>query len=198
MIRSSRMIISGVIFSGGEPTMQKDALIALADGCHTMGLKVGVQTNGVFPETLRALIERGLLDLVHMDIKTRWDHYPHLFRVGPEVTAHVRESLNLCMEANEDGRLKEFQVVVTLFPGREDDVYYIAKEIGDHDLVLNQGVEGSIPPLKFDEMKKIADKLRRPVKIRTREDGEVAYVDNRIIIADSIVLTDILQARRKY
>ena len=63
MIRSSRMIISGVIFSGGEPTMQKDALIALADGCHTMGLKVGVQTNGVFPETLRALIERGLLDL---------------------------------------------------------------------------------------------------------------------------------------
>lgn len=198
MIRSSRMIISGVIFSGGEPTLQKDALIELAGGCREMGLNIGVQTNGVFPETLRALIERGLLDLVHLDIKTRWEHYPHLFRVGPEVTDHVRESLNLCMQANEDGRLNELQVVVTLFPGREDDVYHIAKEIGDHDLVLNQGVEGTIPPLSFAELKKIADKLRRPVRIRTREDGEVAYVDNRIIIADSIVLTDILQARRTY
>ena len=198
MIRSSRMIISGVIFSGGEPTLQKDALIELAEGCREMGLKIGVQTNGVFPETLRALIERGLLDLVHLDIKTRWEHYPHLFRVGPEVTDHVRESLNLCMQANEDGRLNELQVVVTLFPGREDDVYHIAKEIGDHDLVLNQGVEGTIPPLSFADLKKIADKLRRPVRIRTREDGEVAYVDNRIIIADSMVLTDILQARRTY
>jgi len=198
MIRSSRMIISGVIFSGGEPTMQKDALIALAEGCREVGLKIGVQTNGVFPETIRALIERGLLDLVHMDIKTRWEHYPHLFRVGPEVTNHVRESLSMCMKAHEEGHLDEFQVVVTLFPGREDDVYYIAKEIGDHVLVLNQGVEGTIPPLNFGELKKIADKLRRPVKIRTREDGEVDYVDNRIIIADSIVLTDILQARRTY
>ena len=53
MIRSSRMIISGVIFSGGEPTLQKDALIELAEGCREMGLKIGVQTNGVFPETLR-------------------------------------------------------------------------------------------------------------------------------------------------
>ena len=114
------------------------------------------------------------------------------------MTDHVRESLNLCMQANEDGRLNELQVVVTLFPGREDDVYHIAKEIGDHDLVLNQGVEGTIPPLSFADLKKIADKLRRPVRIRTREDGEVAYVDNRIIIADSMVLTDILQARRTY
>ena len=198
MIHSSRMLISGVIFSGGEPTMQKDALIALAEGCRAMDLKVGVQTNGVFPETLEALIERSLIDLVHLDIKTRWEHYPQLLKVKPEVTAKVQRSLSLCREAYLSGSLPEFQVVVTLFPGREDDVAYISRAAPDVDFVLNQGVSGDLIPLSFNELKGLADKIQRPVRIRTRDDGEVTYKNGQIIIADSFVLTDILQARRKY
>ena len=198
LIHSSRMLISGVIFSGGEPTMQKDALIALAEGCRAMDLKVGVQTNGVYPETLEALIERSLIDLVHLDIKTRWEHYPKLLKVKPEVTAKVQRSLALCREAYLSGALSEFQVVVTLFPGREDDVAYISREVPDVDFVLNQGVSGELTPLSFNELKGLADKIQRPVRIRTRDDGEVTYKNGQIIIADSFVLTDILQARRKY
>ena len=192
------MLISGVIFSGGEPTMQKDALIALAEGCRAMDLKVGIQTNGVFPETLEALIERSLIDLVHLDIKTRWEHYPQLLKVKPEVTAKVQRSLSLCREAYLSGSLPEFQVVVTLFPGREDDVAYISRAAPDVDFVLNQGVSGDLIPLSFNELKGLADKIQRPVRIRTRDDGEVTYKNGQIIIADSFVLTDILQARRKY
>ncbi|WFN34876.1 anaerobic ribonucleoside-triphosphate reductase activating protein [Methanogenium sp. S4BF] len=198
LIQSSRMLISGVIFSGGEPTMQKDALIALAEGCRAMGLKVGVQTNGVFPETLEELVSRSLIDLVHLDLKTRWEHYPKLLKVKPEVTAKVQRSLAFCREAYQKGTLSEFQVVVTLFPGREDDVAYISREVPDVDFVLNQGVSGELTPLSFNELKGLADKIQRPVRIRTREDGEVTYKNGQIIIADSIVLTDILQARRKY
>ena len=198
LIHSSRMLISGVIFSGGEPTMQKDALIALAEGSRAMGLKVGVQTNGVFPETLEALVERSLIDLVHLDLKTRWEHYPKLLKVKPGVTAKVQRSLAFCREAYQKGTLSEFQVVVTLFPGREDDVAYISREAPDVNFVLNQRVSGDITPLSFNELKGLADKIQRPVRIRTREDGEVTYQNGQIIIADSIVLTDILQARRKY
>jgi len=178
--------------------MQKDALIALAEGCRAMDLKVGVQTNGVYPETLEALIERSLIDLVHLDIKTRWEHYPKLLKVKPEVTAKVQRSLALCREAYLSGALSEFQVVVTLFPGREDDVAYISREVPDVDFVLNQGVSGDLTPLSFNELKSLADKIQRPVRIRTRDDGEVTYKNGQIIIADSFVLTDILQARRKY
>lgn len=198
LIHSSRMLISGVIFSGGEPTMQKDALVALSKGCRAMGLKVGVQTNGVFPDTLEALLDESLLDLVHMDIKTRWEHYPKLLKVKPEVTAKVQRSLALCTAAHKTGALPEFQVVVTLFPGREDDVAYISRAAPDVDFVLNQGVSGDLTPLSFNELKSIADKIQRPVRIRTRDDGEVTYKNGQIIIADSIVLTDILQARRNY
>jgi pyruvate formate lyase activating enzyme len=196
MIRSSRLVVSGVIFSGGEPTMQKDALLELASNTKDMGLVVGVQTNGVFPGTLRALIDLQLVDKVSLDIKARWEHYHNLLKVKPEVTEKVKESLAICRKAYFNGIIHEFEVVNTLFRGREDDIQYIAKEAEGVDFVLQQGVEGSIPPLTFDEMKTIADKLRRPVKIRTREDGEVFYENNRIIIADSIILTDIMQARR--
>jgi len=197
LIHSSCLAASGVIFSGGEPTMQKDALLALAKESKAMGLLVGVQTNGVFPETLQALLDAGLLDKVCLDIKARWEHYHNLLRVSPAVTEKVKESLALCKEAYLDGRLIEFEVVNTLFRGCEDDVQYIAREAEGVDFVIQQGVEGEIPPLTFDEIRVIADRLHRRVKIRTREDGEVIYENNQIIIAESIVLSDIKDARRK-
>ncbi|MDD4299557.1 MAG: anaerobic ribonucleoside-triphosphate reductase activating protein [Methanomicrobium sp.] len=198
MIKESRIVISGVIFSGGEPTMQKDALVELATQCKKMNLLVGIQTNGAFPDTLESLLKQNLVDLVHMDIKTRWEHYPQLLKVKPETVENIKKSLALCKEAYMSGKLPEFQVVCTLFPGREDDVMYISKETHGLNLVLQQGVENNIRPLKFDDLKKIADKIHRKVRIRTREDGEITYENNQIIIADSIVLTDIAQARRNY
>lgn len=196
LIRSSRLVVSGVIFSGGEATQQKQPLLELARASKEMGLAVGVQTNGVFPGTLRALIDEGLVDRIALDIKARWEHYHNLLKVKPEVVDKVKESLELCKEAFLNGTLPEFEVVTTIFPGKEDDVQYIAREAEGVDFVLQQGVEGSISPLTFEQLKQIADKIGRGVKIRTREDGEVAYENNRIIIADSIVLTDIMQARR--
>ncbi|HDR73923.1 MAG TPA: anaerobic ribonucleoside-triphosphate reductase activating protein [Methanoculleus sp.] len=196
LIRSSRLVVSGVVFSGGEATMQKQPLLELARASKAMGLFVGVQTNGVFPATLRALIEEGLADRIALDIKTRWEFYHNLLKVKPELVDRVKESLTLCKAAFIAGTLPEFEVVTTIFPGRESDVQYIAREVEEVEYVLQQGVEGSIPPLTFEQLKQIADKIGRNVKIRTREDGEVAYVNNRIIVADSIVLTDIMQARR--
>jgi len=198
MIKESRIVISGVIFSGGEPTMQKDALVAMAKRCKDMGLLVGVQTNGVFPGTLEEMLNLNIIDLVHLDIKTRWEHYPQLLKVKEKVVDDVKKSLKICKKAYFEGRLPEFQVVCTLFPGREEDVICIAKETEGVDFVLQQGVQGTMPPLEFEDLKKLADKIHRRVRIRTREDGEVTYENNQIIIADSMVLTDILQARRNY
>jgi len=173
MIRSSLLLISGVIFSGGEPTMQKDALVALAGNAKKMGLLVGVQTNGVFPGTLETLISEKLVDKVALDIKARWERYNNLLNVP--CVDKIRESLSICKENYKSGNLPEFEVVVTLFRGYEDEVTYIAREAGEVPLVLQQGVQGAIAPLTAEEMKKIADRLSRPVMIRTREGGEIAY-----------------------
>jgi pyruvate formate lyase activating enzyme len=177
MIRSSLMLISGVIFSGGEPTMQKDALVSLAGDAKKMGLLVGVQTNGVYPGTLESLISANLVDKVALDIKARWERYDNLLKVP--CVEKVRESLSLCKKNYASGNLPEFEVVVTLFRGYEDEVTFIAREAGDVPVVLQQGVQGAIAPLTEEEMKKIADRLPGLVRIRTREGGEIAYEGNR-------------------
>ena len=177
MIRGSLLAISGVVFSGGEPTMQKDALVALAKAAKGMGLAVGVQTNGVFPDTLDTLIREHLVDRIALDIKARWARYNNLLKGN--YVKDVQKSLALCREAHDSGRLPEFEVVITLFRGYDDEVAIIAGEVGRTDLVLQQGVTEKVSPFSEDEMKKIADTLARSVRIRTREGGEIVYEGDR-------------------
>ena len=177
LVRSSRLLISGVVFSGGEPTMQPEPLKALAKASRGMGLLVGLHTNGVFPLVLAALIAGGLVDKVALDIKARWERYDNLLK--EKYSGAIRESLAICRDAKLAGDLPEFEVVVTLFRGYEDDVPYIAKVAEGVDLVLQQGLDGGVKPLTGDELRKVADRLGRVVKIRTREEGEVVYAGDR-------------------
>ncbi|MDO9326946.1 MAG: anaerobic ribonucleoside-triphosphate reductase activating protein [Methanoregula sp.] len=177
MIRGSLLAISGVVFSGGEPTAQKEALLTLARAAKNLGLAVGVHTNGVYPDTLELLIREQLIDHVALDIKARWARYNNLLK--GDYVKDVQKSLALCKEAHGNGRLPEFEVVVTLFRGYDDEVSKIAEEAGGVDLVLQQGVTEKVRPLSEAEMKKIADGLARSVKIRTREGGEIVYEGDR-------------------
>jgi pyruvate formate lyase activating enzyme len=177
MMKGSVLAVSGVVFSGGEPTMQKEALIALVQAAKKMGLAVGVHTNGVYPQTLQALIDAGLVDHVALDIKARWARYNNLLRGN--YVEDVQKSLALCRDAHNKGHLPEFEAVITLFRGYDDEVANIAQEAGEVDLILQQGVTGKILPLSEAELKKIAGGLERPVKIRTREGGEIVYEGDR-------------------
>ena len=177
MIRSSRMLVSGVVFSGGEPTMQPEPLKALASASRKMGLLVGLQTNGVFPKVLSGLIAERLVDRVALDIKARWERYDNLIK--ERYSDPIKESLAICRDAKLAGDLPEFEVVVTLLRGYEDEVPYIAKVADGVDLVIQQGMEGGVKPLSGDELRKVADRVGRVVKIRTREEGEVVYAGDR-------------------
>lgn len=157
--------------------MQKDSLLYLSRGSKEMGLKVGVQTNGVFPETLEELIVHGWVDRVALDVKARWERYDNLLK--KQYSHLVRQSLNLCSKAYKEGSLQEFEVVITLFRGYEDEVKYIARGLPEGILVLQQGVVPSIPPLQEQELQSIADNLSMKVKIRTRGEGEILYDGGR-------------------
>lgn len=51
-------LLDGVVFSGGEPTMQP-ALVAAAREVRARGFKVGLHTGGAYPARLRALVGAG-------------------------------------------------------------------------------------------------------------------------------------------
>lgn len=65
---SRRRQLDGVVFSGGEPTLQP-GLRALIEDVRSMGFKIKLDTNGTRPDVLRDLLQAGLLDYVAMDLK---------------------------------------------------------------------------------------------------------------------------------
>jgi len=177
MVAGSVLVVSAVVFTGGEPTMQGEALSRLARESRELGLKIGVHTNGAYPNVLADLIDEGLVDRVALDLKARWERYPNL--LGVDLVSQVKASLALCGAAYTDGCLPEFEVVATLFRGYEDEVGAIAREAGDAPLVLQQGVTGAVAPLSFDELAALAERLGRSCRVRTRENGEQEYETDR-------------------
>lgn len=65
-------LLDGVVFSGGEPTLQSALPWALAE-VRAMGFATALHTGGMYPQRLAAQLP--LLDWVGLDIKAPWDRY---------------------------------------------------------------------------------------------------------------------------
>lgn len=70
-----RGLLDAVVFSGGEPTLQRGLPGAVAEA-RDLGFKVGVHSAGCYPERLAALLPQ--VDWVGLDIKALPDDYPAL------------------------------------------------------------------------------------------------------------------------
>lgn len=120
--------ISGIVISGGEPTLQKD-LKEFIKKIRAMGFKVKLDSNGAKPEVLRDLIQENLLDYVAMDLKSSLANYEKV--IGVEIdTNKIVESIKILKTS---GVPYEFRT--TLVPGLHslEDISVMAKEISGAD-----------------------------------------------------------------
>lgn len=67
-------VLTGLCITGGEPTLQPD-LRDFIIKVRQLGYKVKLDTNGLKPDTLKSLLDEGLLDYVAMDIKAGRENY---------------------------------------------------------------------------------------------------------------------------
>ena len=67
-------ILDGICFTGGEPLLF-DETLELMKIAKTLGFQVKLDTNGSFPERLKAAVADGLVDYVAMDIKSSIANY---------------------------------------------------------------------------------------------------------------------------
>lgn len=77
-IKKRRHLLDGVVFSGGEPTLQ----LALHDAIrkiHDLGLLVGLHSAGPYPERLKQILPS--VDWIGFDVKTLFMHYEHITHV---------------------------------------------------------------------------------------------------------------------
>ncbi|TAL88788.1 MAG: anaerobic ribonucleoside-triphosphate reductase activating protein [Rhodanobacter sp.] len=93
-LRRRQGLLDGVVFSGGEPTLQAnlgDAITAVAG----LGYRVALHTGGMYPARLRPLLSQ--MDWIGLDIKAPWhlyDHVTHRRDSGRKVASTLRDLLD--------------------------------------------------------------------------------------------------------
>lgn len=92
-LKKRQGMLDGVCVSGGEPLMQPEMADFLAN-IRALGYATKIDTNGAYPDKLRALIEGGLVDYVAMDIKNSPAKYAQTIGLA-SVPAGVEESVSL-------------------------------------------------------------------------------------------------------
>ena len=177
-IHDSKMFISAVVFSGGEPTAHPQELEHLANYAKSLGLLVGIETNGYYPLRLEALIQKKLVDKIFLDVKAPLDDA----RAYSRITGGVHDAAGrCCMSLKLKGA--PIEVRTTVFRSIAD-VTGIARSLKGQDCtyVIQQGIPENAPDgairketiFSRDELVELARSVSflKEVRIRTREKGE--------------------------
>jgi pyruvate formate lyase activating enzyme len=112
-LEKRKNLLQGVCITGGEPLLHPE-IGEWTGFARSLGLKVKLDTNGLFPEKLKNLE----LDYIAMDIKTLPEKYDRVGAVGGECAERIRESISWIIRS---GVPHEFRTTVA--PGivdRED------------------------------------------------------------------------------
>lgn len=128
-------IIDGVCITGGEPLMQKDIGDFIAKVRET-GLPVKLDTNGSYPDKLKALVADGLIDYVAMDIKNSKAKYPATVGLDNYDISNIEESVNFLLQDKVD---YEFRTTVVREFHTADDIADITDWIAGAKRYFLQG-----------------------------------------------------------
>ncbi len=115
-------ILDGVCITGGEPLMQSE-LEDFIKKVKNLGYAVKLDTNGSYPDKLKDLVGKGLIDYVAMDIKNTAEKYPLTAGVS---NADVEESIDFLLSGAVP---YEFRTTVVAEHHNISDIEQIAKRI---------------------------------------------------------------------
>ncbi len=113
-LKGRRDRLSGVVISGGEPTIHEGLHLFLSQ-IRSIGLPIKLDTNGSNPELLSRLLKSGLLDFIAMDIKGPWHKYD-LVSGRSGAASRVRQSMAIVAESGIGHLFR-----TTVVPGLLDD-----------------------------------------------------------------------------
>lgn len=103
-LRRRRGLLDAVVFSGGEPTLQRSLAQAM-EAVKSMGYLVGLHTAGIVPGRLAQVLP--LVDRVSMDVKAPWEAHESVTRTA-ESGRRARESVGLILAS---GVVCEFHTI---------------------------------------------------------------------------------------
>lgn len=118
-------LLDGVCISGGEPLLQQ-GIEEFIEQIKNMGYSVKLDTNGSFPEKLIAIVEKGLVDYVAMDVKNCIEKYPLSVGIDSFDTKTIEKSIDFLLEGKVD---YEFRTTIVEQHHNIQDIEALAKRI---------------------------------------------------------------------
>jgi pyruvate formate lyase activating enzyme len=181
--------LDAVVISGGEPTLQPEAVKEVAKLARGFGLKVMLDTNGSLPDVVETLLSAGIVDRVALDVKAPLisDEYRRVAGLSGDagaVVEGVARTLDLCERYGV-----EVEARTTVAPTVSDskafigsiaksiegrcDSYYL-QQFDNTGEVLSPELKALEPPSREKLVELAGSALRegvRDVCIKTRKGG---------------------------
>ena len=92
-------LLDGVCITGGEPLLQPD-IEDFIRKVKDLGFLVKLDTNGSYPDKLKHLVSKGIIDYVAMDIKSSPENYGKVIGIDNFDVTPIRESAEFLMEGH--------------------------------------------------------------------------------------------------
>lgn len=132
-------ILDGVCITGGEPALCED-LPMLCGKIKALGYAVKLDTNGSRPDVVRSLAEKGLIDMVAMDIKSSKENYAKTAGLAALSLEPIEETADFLLR----GSLPyEFRTTAVRELHTEEDFISIGKWIAGADAYFLQAYRDS-------------------------------------------------------
>lgn len=142
-------LLDGLVISGGEPLLQED-ISDFAKKVKKIGYPIKVDTNGMYPERLKELIDNKLIDYIAMDIKAPKQKYSKLAGVKINLSK-LEQSIDIIKNS-----APKYEFRTTFVPDllKKEDIIEIAKWLEGAEMFYLQQFRIN-PPLISLKMEKI-------------------------------------------
>jgi len=139
-LKKRKGMLEALSISGGEPFLQKDIADFTAK-VKKIGYLVKIDTNGMFPEKLKELIDNKLVDYIAMDVKAPKNKYNTLAGVKADIS-NIEKSIDIIKKSAPDYEFKTTFVPDLL---KKEDIIKIAKWLEGSETYFLQQFKANTP-----------------------------------------------------
>lgn len=139
-LKMRKGMLEGLAITGGEPLLQKD-IVEFAEKVKKLGYLIKIDTNGMYPEKLKELIDKKLVDYIAMDIKAPKKKYNQLSGVKTNISK-IEKSIEIIKKYAPD-----YEFRTTFVPDllEKKDIINIAKWLEGSKQFYLQQFKGDTP-----------------------------------------------------
>ncbi len=163
--------IDAIKFTGGEPTLQKDALLNVAKALRdAFNIGIAIDTNGTNPNVIKELAKIGLFEAA-VDLKAPKNKYPRI--TGIQAFEKVLDTIKILKDYNVDFEVRTTVVMPIL---TSEDILAIADVLNKIDVKLwvlqnfraTKYTPRELKPLSRKALESLAKKIRENYSLHVK------------------------------